>query len=65
MIVAYVYICKFKKSNSIEFQKYVLVWVLQFCFRAGIKTFLGLLKPSEEEVEKLIKFLDTVGFHLQ
>ena len=31
----------------------------------GIKTFLDTVLPSEEEVGKVIKFLDTVGFHLQ
>ena len=29
-----------------------------------MKTFLDVVKP-EEEVEKMINFLDTVGFHLQ
>ena len=51
--------------KSIKFQKYIFVRALLVCFRNRRQGFPGYTVICEEKVGKVIKFLDTVGFHLQ
>ena len=64
MIIAYLCICKFK-THCNPVKKYIYdirVLLSQSALATGIKTFLDTVQPPEEEVGKMIKFLDTVGF---
>ena len=52
--------------KSITFQKYIYGFgALIVCFRIWDQDVLGYSIISEKRVGKVIKFLDTVGFHLQ